>query len=121
MTLQTDQFGVHADMEDEHWWFVARRHIITSLVRQATPPHAGCLIVDVGCGTGANIAALAADYCCLGVDASAEAVAAATRRFPYLQFVRADVPTDVMDPLSRACLVLLTDVLEHVEDDVGFL
>ena len=45
------------------------------------------MIVDVGCGTGANIAAMAEDYTCVGIDPSREAIELARSRFPGGRFV----------------------------------
>jgi SAM-dependent methyltransferase len=54
-------------------------------------PRGGERVLDVGCGTGeltAGIASRGADV--LGVDASADMVAAATKAFPQVRFVVAD-------------------------------
>jgi SAM-dependent methyltransferase len=74
-------------------------------------------VVDVGCGTGGNLAALAGRYRCLGIDTSAEAVELARRRFPNVQFIVCRAPQDLGELAGQAKLVLLTDVLEHVSDD----
>jgi SAM-dependent methyltransferase len=119
--MQTDQFQLHADIEQDHWWFVARRRIVRQLIGEILPPAADALIIDVGCGTGGNIADLADDYTCLGIDTSAEAVALAERRFPQVQFVCGSAPQDLGAKIEQAKLVLLMDVLEHVPDDFAVL
>lgn len=54
--MQQDQFELHCDIEQRHWWFVARRQILGSVVRQLVPadhrPDRQATIIDVGCGTG---------------------------------------------------------------------
>lgn len=115
--MQAELFDLHARVEDAHWWFVARRRIMRRLLRRAVPPAGGALVVDVGCGTGANVAALADEYECVGIDTSAEAVAAAARRFPGVRFVRGFAPADLGADAGRASAFLLMDVLEHVRDD----
>ncbi len=115
--MQTAQFELHAEIEQTHWWFVARRRIIERLIREIVPPAKDATIVDVGCGTGANIAALAADYRVVGLDTSRHAVELARARFPRIRFVCGQTPADLTDELARARAVLLMDVLEHVEDD----
>jgi SAM-dependent methyltransferase len=114
-------FRLHADLEDEHWWFVGRREIMRMLVQWALPPSAESLVLDVGCGTGANIGALAADYKCVGVDPSSEAIRLARLRFPGVTFVRGHAPEDVAEAGESADLFLLMDVLEHVPDDFELL
>ncbi len=65
------------------------------------------LVVDVGCGTGGNLAALAGRYRCLGIDTSAEAVELARRRFPNVQFIAGRAPQDLGELAGQAKLVLL--------------
>ncbi len=120
--MQERQFRVHDDFEETHWWFTARRRILVRLIRRIVPPGAGRVVVDMGCGTGGNLAALAGEYAAVGIDASDEALAGARRRSPAARFLRADGPDAVPDAeFVRADLVLLADVLEHVADDRAFL
>jgi SAM-dependent methyltransferase len=118
--MQTDQFQLHAQIEERHWWFVARRRILRSVIEAVVPPSPGSTIVDVGCGTGANIAALADAYECIGIDTSPEAVQLAARRFPQVKFVCGNAG-QMRTTIARADLVLLSDVLEHVPDDFRLL
>lgn len=115
--MQTEQFQLHAEIEERHWWFVARRRIVRGLVGRVLPPSPDATIVDVGCGTGANIAALADEYRCVGIDTSGEAIRFARERFPAVQFLVGHAPGDLGPIGSEARLFLLMDVLEHVEDD----
>lgn len=119
--MHTAQFDLHADIEHRHWWFVARRCILAALVRSVLPPGAGRVLLDVGCGTGANLAALAEGYECVGADASPEALARARQRYPHLRWVHAPTLGALGELLRRADLVMLCDVLEHIDDDAGFL
>jgi SAM-dependent methyltransferase len=117
--MQSAQFQLHAQIEERHWWFVARRRILRELVRAISPPtpRRDSVVVDIGCGTGANLAALAGEYRTIGVDTSAEAVELAQRRFPRTKFICGQAPRDVERWLASASVILLTDVLEHVADD----
>jgi SAM-dependent methyltransferase len=119
--MRSAQFQLHATVEDTHWWFVGRRRIMRDLVRQVLPTQEPSMVVDVGCGTGANLAALAGDYDCVGIDASAEAIELARRRFPRWQFFCAQGPAELAGAIRSARLVLLMGVLEHVPDDFAFL
>lgn len=119
--MQAAQFHLHAEIEERHWWFVARRQILHSLIRRILPTMQDLTILDVGCGTGANLGSLAAEYRCVGIDTSADAIRLATERFPDVQFVHGFAPQDCQDALTDASLVLLTDVLEHVSDDFELL
>jgi SAM-dependent methyltransferase len=115
--MQHEQFQLHADIEDRHWWFVGRRRILGRLVGELLSPSPETLIVDVGCGTGGNIAALADRYRCIGIDTSADAVELAKGRFPQVAFIAGRAPGDMGALAKQARIVLLSDVLEHVEED----
>ena len=107
-----------ASHEETHWWFVARRNIITRLIRLfvSDEKQQGLRILEVGCGTGGNLAMLQqfgtvrATEC----DATARSLAMEKSgidvqdgRLPELD----DLAEDDFD------LIVLLDVLEHVEDD----
>jgi SAM-dependent methyltransferase len=78
-------------------------------------------VLEIGCATGELIAAfpVATDGYRAGVDISASNIAAARARFPTLEFFAGNF-TDLSLPEAFDC-VILSDILEHVEDDAGFL
>lgn len=115
--MQADQFELHAQIEERHWWFVARRAILRRLLETVAPPSAETLVIDVGCGTGANLAALAGGYRAIGIDTSAAAIRLANKRFPHLEFRWGEAPHDLGPDFAEAHVVTLLDVLEHVPDD----
>ena len=85
------------------------------------PADAPRSVIEIGCATGELIAAwpVTAGGRRLGLDLSPRNVEAARRRFPAVEFGSSDFRTDPPDgPFD---LVLLSDVLEHVEDDAAFL
>ncbi|HEV1997877.1 MAG TPA: class I SAM-dependent methyltransferase [Candidatus Dormibacteraeota bacterium] len=105
----------YAHFEEYHWWFLARRRILRELVRFLLPPSKDTLIIDIGCGPGANIAAFAAGYHCIGIDTSAEAIEIARERYPMVEFVNGVSPGDLGSAPEAADLFLVMDVLEHIE------
>ncbi len=119
--MQTEQFELHAEIEQFHWWFVARRRIMRTLIEAVLPPDPGTTIVDVGCGAGANLASLADAYRCVGIDTSRDAIRLASRRFPNVRFIRGLAPADLGPEAGDASMFLLMDVLEHVADDFALL
>ena len=72
--------------------------------------------VDIGCGTGGNIATLSLDYSCVGIDASKEAIRLASARFPNVRFMQGSVLEHLNEFSAQAKFFLLMDVLEHVEE-----
>ena len=119
--MQSPQFQLHAEIEQSHWWFVARRRIMRRIVREMLPPNRSTTLVDVGCGAGANIATLADDYHCVGIDTSGEAIELAKSRFPRVRYLHGYAPGDLGEIASQSRLFLLVDVLEHVSDDFALL
>lgn len=119
--MTPEQFELFAEIEQTHWWFVARRQIMRDLVGAAAHAAPDALAVDIGCGTGGNIAALTERYRCVGIDESADAVTLGRARFPGVEFVRSVDPEVIAPHLARAGLVLCMDVIEHVEHDAAFL
>ena len=61
--MQRDQYERMAELQDHHWWFVAKRRIVDALVRRYALPSGDrrCStgwVLDAGCGTGAMIPVL---------------------------------------------------------------
>ncbi len=120
--MESSQFHLHAEIEEKHWWFLGRRQIMTSLVHRLFSPSKKITILDIGCGTGGNIAALAEEFSCIGVDSSPEAIELARSRFPQVDFRCCAIHSPELETIgAQADLFLLMDVLEHVEDDSDFL
>lgn len=109
-------FDRMAELDREHWWFLARRRILDRLIARVVQPPTGAKLLEVGCGTGHNLAMLgrfgALDACEL--DASARDLASARLGKPVRDSKLPDLsafPGDGHD------VVALLDVLEHVADD----
>ncbi|PIR53871.1 hypothetical protein COU75_03825 [Candidatus Peregrinibacteria bacterium CG10_big_fil_rev_8_21_14_0_10_42_8] len=116
--MDIPQFDVHAALEEKHWWFTSRRSLLEKILEKIVPKNGN--IVDVGCGTGANTAAFAAHYSCIGIDPIPEAIHSAQVRFPGVTYRTGFAPKDCPE-IHTADAVLLLDVLEHIEDDFFFV
>ena len=115
--MEADLYDQLWEIEQQHWWFQARREIVRSLIRRfADGSNRRLQICDLGCGTGGNLAALAAENDVVGVEYSPQALDYARRRLG--DRVRpGSLPNGVDLPAESFDVVLLTDVLEHIEDD----
>jgi len=106
--------------EQDHWWFVARRAIIDSLVRTNIALPADARILEAGCGTGGNLALLV-QYGALDAmeyDAGARALAASRG---LCRVVAGALPDAIGFGDTRYDLIALFDVLEHIEEDEASL
>ena len=48
-------FDRMAELDQEHWWFLARRRILETLIAREVRPPEKARILEVGCGTGHNL------------------------------------------------------------------
>ena len=115
--MEESLYTLHADIEESHWWFRGRRRIISSLINGILAGNPDSFIVDIGCGTGGNLAYLCKEYRGIGVDSSAHAIEAARAKYPDVTFVEGEVEAAVKELPQQPDVALLLDVLEHVEDD----
>ncbi|CAN5682672.1 class I SAM-dependent methyltransferase [soil metagenome] len=105
-----------AELERTHWWYCARRSILGAIVsaelREGAPQGA---VLDMGCGTGANLPVVARCGKPVGIDFSRLALTYAVARGGYAALLQADAGEL---PFSDATLdwVFAADILEHLDD-----
>lgn len=108
------------ELEDHHWWFRGRRQIVLHLVRKyGAAPGRDCerrKICDLGVGAGLLLRELAPEAEVYGLDQSEEALRAARQR-GLTNLARGWLPDQVPYADQSFDLVLLLDVLEHIEED----
>lgn len=98
-------------MEDTHWWYAERRHLLARMLRGLRPGQA----LDVGAAGGGNTRVLRKHgWTSVALEYGEDGAAVAAER--GLDVVRADA---TRLPLGAASLDLVVafDVLEHIEDD----
>jgi SAM-dependent methyltransferase len=105
-----------AELDASHWWFVARRQILDSIIRRIVRPPRGAQILEIGCGTGHNLEMLSQFGRVSATELDTEARALATKRLG--RAVQAAALPDLSAYSESAFdLIALLDVLEHVADD----
>ena len=74
--IETYTYQLMRELEEKHWWFVARRNILESVLSTLQLPETSN-ILEVGCGTGGNITFLRqlGDLICVESDGSAAELA----------------------------------------------
>jgi SAM-dependent methyltransferase len=105
--------------EDRLWWVKGRMAIIDRYLRQAMARQTISDIVDVGCGSGGNLATLARYGSVTGIEPVPSLAEAARRRGVARQIVEEDISSHALR--HTADLITLFDVLEHIENEHDFL
>jgi SAM-dependent methyltransferase len=108
-----------AEIDRDHWWFVGRRRILTALLSRHRPKPGPMRILEVGCGTGSNIAMLQQFGEVDAIEPDDGARAFAERRSGLT--IKGGYLPDVPLADGHYDLIVLLDVLEHIPDDQGAL
>ncbi|MFZ4575526.1 MAG: class I SAM-dependent methyltransferase [Phycisphaerales bacterium] len=108
-----------AATERDHWWFAGKRAVLRALIDRYVTREPGRRprVADIGCGTGALLDELGHEYDVVGADGSETARELAAKR--GLRVMDCRLPENL--PLERASYdaVVMSDVLEHIDDDRG--
>lgn len=110
--------AVHIEEDRSHWWFRGRLAVILAALRRALPPRRVRLL-ELGCGSGNVLGSLSEFGEAVGMDGHSDLVAAA--RAAGLDVRAGHLPDDLGVPQGWADVVLLLDVIEHVDDDLATL
>jgi len=104
-----------AAIEESHWWFRSRRSILRDLLKRLELP-SGAIILEPGCGTGGNFAMLAEFGRVYAMDSDPDACAF-SRAKGIATVEQGELPANIPFGDLRPDLVVMTDVLEHLESD----
>lgn len=118
--MESAEYDLMYRIERTYWWFVGRRWLVVRLLRAWLRPARPLELLDMGCGTGANLMALRGLGPAAGCDIAEAAVAYCRGRGLDGVVHQSDLAR-LPFPDGRFDLVTGTDVLEHIADDLGML
>jgi SAM-dependent methyltransferase len=104
-------------LEQQHWWFAARRKIIETMIGHFCGRGADKRILEAGCGTGGNLQMLSGfgDLAAFELDDEARILAGAKSK---TEIKPGRLPDGIPFAPGQFDVVGAFDVLEHVEQDV---
>jgi SAM-dependent methyltransferase len=120
--MEQHTYGIMNNVEDSHWWFVGRRAILESFLAtinsKLKTQNSELSILDVGCGTGANLEMLKQFGEAEGVDVSDDAL-----EFCKKKGLKVHKGLAESLPFADETFDLVTalDVVEHLDDDISGL
>lgn len=118
--MQQHTYGIMDEVEGSHWWFVGRRAILETFLKKIVENlgRSEISILDVGCGTGANLEMLKQFGDAEGVDISDDAIEFCRKKGLKVQKGLAETM-----PFENETFDVTTalDVIEHLDDDVAGL
>jgi SAM-dependent methyltransferase len=105
-----------AELDQRHWWYRARREVLAALIRRRVRPPGGAQVLEIGCGTGHNLAMLGEFGHVDGLELDEEARSVAEGRIGR-PVMSAPLPELSGVPERHYDLVGAFDVVEHIDDD----
>jgi SAM-dependent methyltransferase len=105
-----------AALDQRHWWYRARREVIAALIRRCALPPKDSEILEIGCGTGHNLAMLSEFGAVNALEVDEGARSVAETRLGKSVF-SAPLPELAGIPTGHFDLIGAFDVIEHIEDD----
>src|SRR5262249_2696329 len=109
--MDQSAYGLHAETEERHWWFAARRKIVRAVLA-SLELRAGARLIEFGSGTGGNLGMLGGFGAVTALEPNDEARAIAAARWPDAAHVAA---LDALDGAARFDAALALDVIEHLD------
>jgi len=120
--MDTEAYEEMIELQEKHWWFVARRDVIQSLIKLEMPHSPTTKVLEIGCGVGGNIELLGRSGNYLGIDMHLPAIEYCSGKFPQFEFRCSrieEIPKDSYPHNFDSIYIL--DVLEHIDNEVEIL
>lgn len=116
--MEINKYEEMEKLEKFHWWFVYRQNILKICIKKyLSKLKRDAKILDIGCGTGGNLQLLNESFIdVMGVDNSDLAIRYCQDK-NLKNILKAELPDLALVEDNSVDLILLLDVLEHIEDD----
>lgn len=116
--MESNYGQAYRELFERHWWWRARTELIIGTLRDLQPGQGWKRILDIGCGDGLFFDRLAEFGEVEGVESSAELVSADN---PHRKAIHIGPFDASFQPNKPYSLILMLDVLEHLENPVAAL
>ncbi|MBI4860114.1 MAG: methyltransferase domain-containing protein [Candidatus Riflebacteria bacterium] len=117
--MNTEEYEVMYRQEQTYWWFVSRTELLSFYLDELLRLPGEPVLLDLGCGTGANLEILRRRGHPVGLDSSRSALGFCRQRhltgLLHGDGARLGLREGAFD------LITAMDSLEHIPDDVGTL
>ena len=120
--MDAEAYKEMIELQEEHWWFVARRDVIQSFIKMQMPQGSGSKVLEIGCGVGGNVGLLSQSGQYRGIDMHKPAIDYCSEKYPQFEFQCArveDIPQEFNS--NKFDSIYILDVLEHIDDQVAIL
>ena len=120
--MDAEAYKEMIELQEEHWWFVARRDVIQSFIKMQMPQSSTGKVLEIGCGVGGNVGLLSQSGQYRGIDMHKPAIDYCSEKYPQFEFQCTrveDIPQEFNS--NKFDSIYILDVLEHIDDQVAIL
>ena len=117
--MRKGQYERYYSLEDDYWWFLGMRDIFYRSISRIYKGREDMRILDAGCGTGGMIKDLQRFGECTGIDIEPKALEFCRSRGAARLVCAKGSELPFKD--GTFDLITLFSVVEHIDDDAGFL
>lgn len=118
--MENKLFDEMLRVENYHWWFVARRKIINTFIKKMGIRD-NSRIFEIGCGNGANLEFLSNHGRITSIEKNEVALANAKNK-NIGELYQGELPNGIPEEIDgNFDLIVMLDVLEHIDDDEACL
>ena len=109
------------EVNKTHWWFRARNLIIKTIINSIFKNKKNLKILDMGCGSGANLKMLSEYGNVFAMEPSEEFIEYASKENPDCKILQGAMPDNNPYKNEKFDLIVSLDVIEHIENDLKTL